>query len=227
MDFKEVLSEPAQEYLKAVYKLQRASGGKQVSLTSLARQMGASLPAAAYQLQHLAAEKLVQRSPYRGVALTPRGERVALTLIRHHRLIERFMVDTLGFGWDRVDEEADRLEHVISEDFAQRVEALLGYPRTCPHGDPIPTKDGVLPELRLIQVVELHRGQGGPFRRVGNTDPQVLRYLAEQGFKQGVLITFLEKAPFQGPVRLKVGDNEISLGAELASQIFVEETGSE
>ena len=216
------LNAKAEEYLKAIYKLQRSKEAAPVGLTAIAQRMGVSAPAVTSMVKRLAALGLLQRVAYRGIALTSTGQRIALRLIRHHRLMERYMVDAMGFGWDEVDEQADRLEHVISENFADRLEAVLGYPRTCPHGDPIPSKDGTLPELHLIAVTELRHAQNGPFRRVGVTDPPVLRYLARLGFKQGVPVTFLESAPFQGPVRLKVGEAEISLGAELASQIYVE-----
>ncbi|MBI3287249.1 MAG: metal-dependent transcriptional regulator [Chloroflexi bacterium] len=220
------LNETAEEYLKAIYKLQHSGETGKVSLTAIARRMGVSVPAVISMVKRLAALRLIQRLPYQGVAPTPAGDKIALRLIRHHRLMERFMVDAMGFGWDQVDEQADRLEHVISEAFADRVEVMLGYPRTCPHGDPIPAKDGSLPELQLMAVADMHRGQSGPFRRVGVTEPEVLSYLGQLGFKQDVPVTFLEKAPFQGPVRLRVGENEVSLGAELASQIYVEQSAS-
>lgn len=214
------LTETAEEYLKTIHKKQ--DGSRSVTLTALAQRAGVTVPAARYQVEALVSRGLARRTAQRGVTLTEAGERIALALIRRHRLAERYLVDAMGFGWDEVDNEADRLEHVISETFADRAETLLGHPRTCPHGDPIPRKDGSLPELRLRCVSDLRRGEGGPFRRTADTEPQILRHLATLGFAQDVPVTFVEKQPFGGPVQLRVGQNDVTLGAELASKLYVE-----
>lgn len=216
------LTETAQEYLKNVFKWQGASDS--VTLTALARQAGVTVPAARYQVESLVSGGLARRTGKRGVRLTEAGEKIALRLIRHHRLVERYLVDAMGFGWDEVDDEADRLEHVISESLADRADSLLGHPRTCPHGDPIPRKDGSLPELRLRRVTDLRRGEAGPFRRTANTQPQILRHLASLGFAQDVAVAFMEKQPFGGPVQLRVAGKDVTLGAELASNLYVEDT---
>ena len=215
------LTETAEQYLKTIFKKQDGSRG--ATLTALAQRAGVTVPAARYQVEALVARGLAVRTAQRGVRLTEAGKKIALRLIRHHRLAERYLVDAMGFGWDEVDDQADRLEHVISEAFADRAETLLGHPRTCPHGDPIPSKDGSLPELRLRCVSDLRRGEGGPFRRSANTEPQILRHLAGLGFAQDVPVTFVEKQPFGGPVRLRVGQKDVTLGAELAANLFVEE----
>ncbi|MFQ6672879.1 MAG: metal-dependent transcriptional regulator [Candidatus Tectimicrobiota bacterium] len=215
------LTDTAEEYLKTIFKKQ--DGPRGVTLTALARRADVTVPAARYQVESLVDRGLAVRTAQRGARLTAAGKKIALRLIRHHRLAERYLVDAMGFGWDEVDDEADRLEHVISEAFADRAETLLGHPRTCPHGDPIPSKDGSLPELRLRRVTDLRRGEGGPFRRSANTEPQVLRHLGSLGFAQDVPVTFVEKQPFGGPVRLRVGGKDVTLGAELSSRLYVEE----
>jgi DtxR family Mn-dependent transcriptional regulator len=164
-----------------------------------------------------------------GITLTEQGRLAALQLIRRHRLLEVFLVQVMGFTWDQVDLEAHRLEHAISRHFEDRLESLCGLPTHCPHGDPIPRKDGALPEEPLLPLVELAPGQTGVLRRVGTNDARVLRYLTQLDLEPGRALRLVDLAPFGGPVTLELlnGANGVEsmatkiLGSELAAQLFV------
>ena len=214
-----MISRAMEDYLKAIY--QSASEDERVSTTRLADKMSCSPASVTNMLQKLSELKLVLYEPYQGVVLTRAGEKVALEIVRHHRLIELYLADVLGYSWDKVHDEAEKLEHVISEEFEEKIDEALGHPTTDPHGDPIPTKDGRVERERFHSLWEISGVENVKVRRVSDSDPEVLRYLAEIGIFPEVNISVLKKAPFNGPIHIEVNDNEHSLSEELARQIFV------
>lgn len=208
-----------EDYLKAIYQLGRFS--EKVSTSALAAEMNCSPASVTNMLQKLSELKLVVYTPYRGVTLTPAGNKIALEVIRHHRLIELYLAEVLGYSWDKVHAEAERLEHVISEEFEDRIDAALGYPTQDPHGDPIPTKDGEVPSEVFETLWEIPSGETVQVRRVSDRNPEVLRYLASIGIRPEVRLVVKERAPFNGPVHVEMGSDEHSLSEELARQIYV------
>jgi DtxR family Mn-dependent transcriptional regulator len=214
-----VFSQAVQDYLKAIYKLQTEDGN--VSTSGLAKKMGTTPAAVTKMMKHLSAVNLIDYTRYYGVRLTPAGERVALEIIRHHRLLELYLYQALGYGWDEVDAEAEKLEHHISEEFEARIDRMLDFPVTDPHGDPIPARDGTLPPRKGIPLADAEAGNLLVICRVRDSDPEVLRYLARLGMKLEAVIEITEKQPFNGPLTLKVGDIAHSIGRELASHVFV------
>lgn len=166
---------------------------------------------------------LVSYERYRGVRLTAAGERAALQVIRHHRLLERFLNERLGFGWDEVHTEADRLEHVISEDLEERIAAQLGHPVVDPHGDPIPRRDGTLPRVKEIPLTDLAQGQTAFVSRVGSREPALLRYLTKLGLRLQARVRVTGREPFEGPieVRLLDGGARHALSRRVTDQVYV------
>ena len=220
-DSPETITHARREYLAEIYRLQTTSE-EPVTTTALAERLEVSPPAVVRMMRRLAREGYLRRQPYKGVSLTPEGEREALKSIRRHRLLEAFLVTVMKFGWDEVHEHAHGLEGVINDPFEDRMDELAGYPKRCPHGDPIPTKDGKMPELPDASLSEFEVGTRGVIRRIRNHTPEKLRYLAEHNLMPGASITLLGRAPFNGPVRLKTPAGEQVLGTEMARDIFVE-----
>ncbi|MDA0334546.1 MAG: metal-dependent transcriptional regulator [bacterium] len=219
-----MLSEAVQDYLKAIYKLSRApETGQMVSTTLIAERMGVSPASATNMIKRLAEMNILQHRPYQGVELTPSGVRMALEIVRHHRLLELYLRQALGYDWDAVDAEADRLEHAISEDFEDRIDEALGFPTVGAHGEPIPTKEGNIAETDYARLSELTTGQRACIRQVSDRDPALLRYLDQHGLVLGTEIRIAEKAPFSGPMRLDVGaSGEQHIGLEVAEAIYVD-----
>ncbi len=213
------LGEAAEDALKAVYKLGAVE--KRVSTSALAAQLGVSEPTATAMLKRLAKLGLLQHAPYHGAELTPAGEMVALEVIRHHRLLELYLVKALGLSWDKVHAEAERLEHVVSEELEERIDAVLGFPAEDPHGDPIPTKDGRMAEPPAKSLVDMEPGERAIIRLVPDGDSGLLRYLAELGLVPSTQVELLDKAPFGGPVILKVGEERRIVGREVAAAIRI------
>ena len=213
-------SQAAEDYLKAIYKLQQE--GQTVATTDLAKKIGLTPAATTKMIKQLAERKLVEHTPYYGVRLTPVGEKVALEVIRHHRLLELYLHQALGYGWDEVDAEAERLEHHISEEFENRIDELLNYPSTDPHGDPIPTRDGVMAARRGSSLADAEPGETLVVLRVRDSDPEVLRYLAGIGMGLEVVIQVKDKQPFNGPLTLSIDGVTHAIGQELAGHVFVE-----
>jgi DtxR family Mn-dependent transcriptional regulator len=211
------LSVAVQDYLKAIYGLEAA--GERVTTSALAARMGVSAPSATAMTKRLAELGLVERAPYRGVALTEEGKRGALEVLRHHRLLERYLADRLGLTLDQVHAEADRLEHALSEELEAKIDAELGYPTHDPHGDPIPDRDLRLAPARERTLADLGPGERASVARVPDGDPNLLRYLAGLGLVPGSDVEVLAHAPFAGPVtvRTELGANAIS--RELAALI--------
>jgi DtxR family Mn-dependent transcriptional regulator len=213
-------NEGAENYAKAIYELQER-GAAPVGTTAVAERLGVTTASASGMLRRLAEEGLVTYAPYRGARLTPEGERVALEMIRHHRLIELFLAEELGMPWDRVHEEAEVLEHHISEDLEELIAAKLGEPALDPHGDPIPDRDLELRDDDSIALVDLEPGDRGTFARVSDSDASMLRYLAERHMQPGAALTMRGREPFGGPVMVEIEGKTHPLGPELASRIRV------
>lgn len=213
------LTVAAQDYLKAIYALE--SAGERVTTSALAGRMGVSPPSATAMAKRLAELGLVERAPYRGVALTDEGRRGALEVLRHHRLLERYLVDRLGLSLDEVHAEAELLEHALSEELEAKIDAELGYPTRDPHGDPIPDRHLHVPEARERTLCELDVRDRASVVRVPDDDPELLRYLAELGLVPGSEIELVSLAPFAGPVTVRTTSGDHAISRELADRIAV------
>ncbi len=215
------LGRASEDYLKAIFKLQEDGDGATVSTSQLAQRLGVSPAAVTKAVQQLARKKLATYKPYHGVRLSAAGRATALETIRHHRLLEVFLHDILGYRWDEVDAEAERLEHHISEEFEARMDRLLNYPKFDPHGAPIPSPDG---EMCGPTGCALATFDGmGPVvvLRVSDRDPELLQYLAGFGLRPGVRMEIVERQPFNGPLTVRIGGVQRALGREVAACIFV------
>ena len=225
-----MLSQAAQDYLKEIYKIQKASDPSiSVNTSAIAAKMDVAAASVTNMVKKLAALKLVRHTPYQGVELTSAGVQIALEILRHHRLLELYLAKTLGYGWDRVDAEADKLEHVISEEFEDRIDEALGHPTTDPHGSPIPTKEGNIPEENVFPLSGVQTDQRAVIRQVNDQSPEMLRYMESLGLTPEIMVEVLEQAPFGGPLLVRVnGGKKHSLGLEVARHIYVslESTGS-
>ena len=193
-----------------------------MATNDLAARLGVTPASASSMVRKLADLGLVDLEPYRGVKLTPEGLKVALEVIRHHRLLERYLAEELGVPWDRVHDEAEVLEHVLSEELEELIAAKLGHPTTDPHGDPIPTADGRIEEAPTAALHELAAGQQGVFVRVSDSDPEMLRYLDERGVRLGDALEVVDRQPFGGPLTVRVGTELHTLGGGLAAAMRVE-----
>jgi DtxR family Mn-dependent transcriptional regulator len=215
-------SEAIEDYAKAIYALQRRAGEAGVSTNDLAERLGVTPGSVSAMLRKLADRGLVSHEPYRGVQLTAAGERVALEVLRHHRLLELYLAEHLDVPWDRVHEEAEALEHVISEDLEARIAAKLGNPTHDPHGDPIPDADLVIDEGETRSLADMEVGDTGTFARVSDSDPAMLRYLHERGIALGDELEVVDRQPFGGPLTVRFGAGEHILGGGLAQAMRVE-----
>jgi DtxR family transcriptional regulator, Mn-dependent transcriptional regulator len=213
------VSQAVEDYVKAIYLLEQREG--KVTTKELALALDVAAPSVTAMIKRLHAMRLVRHTRYRGVSLTPAGRRMALEVVRHHRLLELYLVEALGIPWDRVHDEAERLEHVISEELEERIAERLGHPVTDPHGDPIPTKAGEMDQPVYLPLSELSPGAAAIVKRVADQAPAKLRYLGNLGLFPEVRVTLLEKAPFGGPMSLEVGETRCTLGDELARHIYV------
>ena len=213
-----------QDYLKTIYHLQGRPGG--ATTTAISEALGVRPGSVTGMLKKLAGQRLIRHTPYQGAELTRRGERIALEIVRHHRLLEVFLIETLGYTWDEVHDEADRLEHVISEDFEDRLAARLGHPRTDPHGDPIPTKDGDVPPEAEIRLSLLAPGREARVARVQDGDPAMLRHAAEVGLRPSARITLRGADPYGGSLRVTIDGADQSIGPDLARCVFVREVSA-
>ncbi len=213
-----------EDYLKTIYDLTAAS--ERASTNQLANALDIKPASVSGMIKKLSLcePPLVDYQKHRGVALTPEGEAIALETIRHHRLLETFLYETLGFDWDTVHAEADRLEHVISEEFEERIAQVLGDPTHDPHGDPIPSRELIMPSQATTRMSDLRSGQQAIVKRVRDTDPELLRYLSERGIVPGVQITVLDYSEFDDNLCIQIMHQAQSfvLGARITRQIFVE-----
>jgi DtxR family transcriptional regulator, Mn-dependent transcriptional regulator len=219
--FVDTVTSAVEDYAKAIYALETREDAA-VSNNALAERLGVSAASASAMVKKLAALGLVRHEPYRGVRLTPEGLKVALEVLRHHRLLERYLAEELGVPWDRVHDEAEVLEHVLSEELEELIAAKLGHPTRDPHGDPIPTADGRIEESPTEALHDLEPGSCGVFVRVSDSDPEMLRYLAARGIKPGDDFEVVEKQPFDGPLFARFGDDVHVIGGALASAMRVE-----
>jgi len=211
------LTVAVQDYLKAIYALEAA--GRRVTTSALAARMGVAAPSATAMTKRLAELGLVERAPYRGVALTEAGRLGALEVLRHHRLLERYLADRLGVSLDEVHAEADRLEHALSEELEAKIDAELGYPTHDPHGDPIPDRELRLEAGRDRTLVDLAPGERASVSRVPDGDPELLRYLTELGLVPGSDVELVTLAPFEGPVTVRTQNGEHAISRQLADRI--------
>lgn len=207
-------TQAVQDYLKAIYEIQQSV--ERVATTALASHMEVTAASVTGMLKKLAELKLVTYQPYQGVELTGSGEKIALEVIRHHRLVERYLAEALGVPWDQVDAEADKWEHVLSDDLENRIDAYLGHPTTDPHGAPIPTAEGHIPPSSNIRLSDLSPGQKATVAEVSDHDPEMLRYFASLGLFPEIVITVTDIAPFEGPITIQIKGDEVSLGREVA-----------
>lgn len=214
------LSPAVQDYLKAIAKAELA--GERATTTLVASTLGLSAPSATAMLKKLAERGLVERTPYRGVVLTEAGRRLALEALRHHRLLERYLVETLGLSIPEAHAEADRLEHALSEDVEARIDAALGYPERDPHGDPIPDANLRVRAPEWQPLSGLEEGDSRTIRRVPDTDENLLRYLADLDLMPGNPVELLLAAPFNGPLTVRSRAGEHAISRELAAEIGVE-----
>ena len=213
-------SEAFEDYAKAIYALERRGDGT-ASTNALAERLGVTPGSVSAMLKRLAERGLVEHVPYKGVALTAEGQRVALEVLRHHRLLELYLAEHLGVPWDRVHQEAEALEHVLSEDLEARIAAKLGDPTHDPHGDPIPDTNLVIDEGDTRSLAELSVGDRGCFVRVSDSEPEMLRYLDDRGVRLGDDLEVLERQPFGGPHTVRFGGRELVLGGGLAAAMRV------
>ncbi len=211
------LTVAVQDYLKGIYALE--SAGERVTTSALAERMGVSAPSATAMAKRLAELGLVERAPYRGVALTDDGRRGALEVLRHHRLLERYLVDRLGLSLDQVHAEAELLEHALSEELEAKIDAELGFPTHDPHGDPIPDRELRVSTGHDRTLVDLEPGERASVSRVPDGDPELLRYLTELGLVPGSAVELVSQAPFAGPVTVRTDRGDHAISRELADRV--------
>ena len=216
------VSSAVEDYAKAIYALEAAGTGA-VTTSALAERMGVTAASASGMVRKLCELGLVEHEPYKGVQLTPEGQQLALEVMRHHRLLELYLARDLGVPWDRVHDEAEVLEHVLSEELEDLIAAKLGNPTHDPHGDPIPTRDLVLEETPSVALCDLEPGAHGTFVRISDADPEMLRWLAERGIAPGACVAVVDKQPFGGPLfaSFEAGDVQV-IGGRLAEAMRVE-----
>jgi len=221
---RENITRVIEDYLKTIYELTRSN--QRATTNQIAERMGVTPASVTNMIQKLAETDppLLDYRKHRGVQLTSEGERMALEIIRHHRLLEMFLHETLGYSWDEVHEEADRLEHVISEEMEERIAISLGNPQHDPHGDPIPSRDLQMPQSSDLTLSQLRPPQKAQVNRVSDTDPDLLRYLSERGIEPAAQLEVLDFSPFDNNLQIRVeGEEEpVVLGAVITSQVFVE-----
>jgi DtxR family transcriptional regulator, Mn-dependent transcriptional regulator len=213
-------SEAIEDYAKAIHMLARRDPGP-VGTGALAARLGVSPGTATAMCKRMGELGLVEYEPYRGVTLSAAGDRLALEVIRHHRLIEAFLAEALDMPWDRVHDEAEVLEHYISEELEERIATALGDPDVDPHGDPIPSRDLEIASEPARALAELEPGDGGTFSRVSDSNSEMLRYLAERGIRPGASLEVTERQPFGGPLFIDVAGERHAIGGELAERMLI------
>ena len=214
-----MLSESMENYLKVIYEV--LEHDERATTSSIAARMGIAPPSVTAMVKRLAELGLVTHEPYRGVRLTEAGQRSALEIVRHHRLIELYLAKALGVPWDRVHAEAEKLEHVISEDLEQRMADALGDPAFDPHGAPIPSREGVIERVATRLLSEVGPGATVAVVEVDDREPGLLRYLADLGLVPGTRVDVLEIEPYDGPFLLRFGQRQVRLGRAAAEEIRV------
>jgi DtxR family Mn-dependent transcriptional regulator len=216
-----IRSHAVEDYAKAIYVLETRAG-EPVSTTALAARLGVTPGSVSAMVKKLDELELVSHTPYRGVRLTEAGRRTALEVIRHHRLLELFLAEVLEMPWDRVHQEAEVLEHVLSTELEEIIAAKLGNPTRDPHGDPIPGPDFEIEERETRSLADLQPGEAGVFARVSDSDSAMLRYLGDRGVTPGAPFQVVERQPFGGPLFVRFGEHVHPLGGDLARAMRVE-----
>ena len=213
------LTGPVEDYLKTIYELERT--GQAAETNAIAKLLGIAPASVSGMMRRLAEQGLITHERYRGARLTSAGRRAALKTLRRHRVIEAYLTTALGYSWDRVHDEAERLEHAASDELIDRMAAAIGEPETDPHGAPIPTREGTLRERSLVALASLEPGNAARVERVSDRNAERLRYLAELGIVPGVTVQVIAREPFGGPIALHVADVSRTIGPELAAHILV------
>ena len=212
-----------EDYLKAIYHL--SEGGEVASTNAIAQRLGLAAPSVTGMVKRLAEQGLVRHEPYRGAELTPQGRRAALRTVRRHRILEAYLVAFLGYDWGNVHDEAERLEHAVSDDLIERMAQTLGNPSVDPHGDPIPAPDGTIAEVIYTPLTEMPAGPA-VVSRVQAEDRDRLRYLASVGLVPGADVVVLAHAPFSGPVTVRIGTHTQVIGRELGDLVLCHTAGA-
>ena len=214
------LTGPVEDYLKAIYEIGR--GNVAVATNDIAQKLELTAASVSGMVRRLAEQGLLSYERYRGVTLTETGRRAALRTIRRHRVIESYLSQALEYPWDRVHDEAERLEHAASDELVNRMADAIGEPVVDPHGAPIPSRDGLMDETIHLSLAELGAGYGARVVQVSDDDPEMLRYLGELAIVPGAEVVVLAKAPYEGPITLRVAGTKLSIGPVLAAQVMVE-----
>ena len=215
----EALTGPVEDYLKAIYEIGR--GSVSVATNDIASKLNLTAGSVSGMVRRLAAQGLLAYERYRGVTLTETGRRAALRTIRRHRVIESYLSLALDYPWDRVHDEAERLEHAASDELVNRMATAIGEPVVDPHGAPIPSREGLMDETDYLTLAELGAGFGARVVQVSDDDPEMLRYLGELEIVPGAEIVVIAKAPYEGPITLSIGAARLSIGPTLAAQVMV------
>jgi DtxR family Mn-dependent transcriptional regulator len=215
----EPLTEHVEDYLKTIYAIGKGTGP--AATNEIAQRLALAPASVSGMVRRLADQGLLAYERYRGVKLTDTGRRAALRTLRRHRVIEAYLARALGYPWDRVHQEAERLEHAASDELVDRMAANIGEPIVDPHGAPIPTREGAVDETEYTSLADLDVGATGVVARVADEDPEMLRYLGELSIRPGKQVSVKARAPFDGPITLSVGRQEISIGPALAAQVLV------
>jgi DtxR family transcriptional regulator, Mn-dependent transcriptional regulator len=210
----ETLTRSVEDYLKAIYRL--SPHGRPASTSEIAHRLELSPASVSGMVKRLSEQGLLEHVPYKGVQLTEEGRRAALRMLRRHRLIEAYLVAFLGYTWDTVHDEAERLEHAVSDKLVERMAAVLGHPTVDPHGDPIPTSEGDIHELASMPLADVPAGAMVEIRQVEEGQPERLRYIASVGLRPGVRVRVVDRQPFQGPITVEVSGQTHVVGHELA-----------
>lgn len=216
----ESLTGPVEDYLKTIYEIGR--GTVAVATNDIAQRLNIAPASVSGMVRRLAEQGLLGYERYRGVTLTDAGRRAALRTIRRHRVIEAYLSQALHYQWDRVHDEAERLEHAASDELVDRMAQAIGEPVVDPHGAPIPSREGLMDETVYLSLAELGAGYGARVVRVSDDDPEMLRYLAELAIIPGTELVVVSRAPYEGPISLRISGHLLAIGPALASQVMVE-----
>ncbi|MGQ0816217.1 MAG: metal-dependent transcriptional regulator [Gemmatimonadota bacterium] len=214
------LTQNVEDYLKAIYELERA--GAPAATTDLAAQLGVAPASVTGMVRRLAEQGLLTHERYHGVRLTEHGRRGALRTLRRHRVIEAYLVEVLGYGWDEVHDEAERLEHAASDDLIDRMARAIGEPTVDPHGAPIPSREGAVNETPYLSLADLGLGSRATIMRVADEDPDLLRHIADLMLTPGSVVRVVQRAPFGGPIALEVDGRSVVIGPDLAERLLVQ-----
>lgn len=214
-----MLSKSVEDYLKAIYEIQNMEG--KVTTNSLSQKLNVTPASVTGMMRRLSSQKLITYKKYQGVKLAPMGQKIALEVIRHHRIVELYLKEALGVTWDKVHEEAEKLEHVISEDIEDKMDEFLGHPTSDPHGSPIPGKNGEVIERKCMRLTEVEPRHTAVVAEVSDHDPRILKYLGKLGFYPQTKIKVDSVEPFNGPMKIEINNKVEFLGAEVAKHIAV------